>query len=875
MRISMVILSFVFQFFLLSGVSAGDDVAPALPCVLTSGTTGVSVLDNMAPAFPCVLTSGTTALTGSVPAFPLHANDLELKRLAQPNTYFDRVGRRCAILGVESGSFEAWCYPLKLFRNFEFSFFIQSSTEPIRARDIVRYISVTPEAAVLTYTYQSFTVRAIYVTPINEAGAVILLDVETTEPLTIVCSFIPVLQPMWPAGIGGQYSFWDDDLTAYIITESSKRNQGIVGSPAAMGMSYTPAHMLSDAPNQFRIEIEDMGQVWGTYIPIVIAGGKGEREVTTDTYHRLAADPERYYRENVDHYRTLRESTMQVQTPDRDLNVAFEWAKVSFDNLIVSNPDLGTGMVAGLGTSGTGGRPGFGWFFGGDTFINSFSLLSYGAFTAVRDALQFNIKWQREDGKMAHELSQAAAYIDWFNDYPFAYIHGDTSPYFIAACYDYLRWTGDAVFLKQCWPAIKKAYDWCLSTDRDGDGLMDNREAGLGALEYGSLTDIQTDVYLAAVWARAAYAMHAIAGTVGDDAYAQRAREDFEQAGEAFDEKFWDGDPWSAVGLMWELGRPERSAHSLRNMSTSALSTDWGVRSLSIESDLFEPLNYNYGAVWPFLTSFVSTAMYRHQFTLQGFSLLTSTVQHTFNSALGHVNEAFSGYQHIWPMESVPHQGFCTAGIVLPFVRGMLGLEGDACAGILYFKPGFPAHWDTVSVKNCRVGKESLDFIYRRGKTSARWEVTRRTGDPFTMVFGPVFSAGTKVINVTVNGESVPYEVAPSSRAVQPVVEFDLGVSNVLEVSFEPTVELVPPRFYAQVGESNRGIKIVDMIFRKRKLSVTVEGLAGRYYSLRVVNGERVESVSGARYEDGMLHVHIPDRGRRAFTSHEIVIAVK
>lgn len=97
-------------------------------------------------------------------------------------------------------------YPLKILRNFEISFFIGSSTRAIKTRDIVRYVSVSPEATILTYTYQSFTVKAIYITPVYEPGAIILLKVDTEEPLTIVCGFLPVLQPMWPAGIGGQFA---------------------------------------------------------------------------------------------------------------------------------------------------------------------------------------------------------------------------------------------------------------------------------------------------------------------------------------------------------------------------------------------------------------------------------------------------------------------------------------------------------------------------------------------------------------------------------------------------------------------------------------------------------------------------------------------
>ena len=176
----------------------------------------------------------------SIPAFKLEPNDLELHRLAQPGTYFDKVGRKFAVLGYESGSFEAWAYPLKLLRNFELSFFIGSSTESIKGKDIVRYVSATPEATTLTFTYQSFTIKAIYVTPIDEPGAIIFLEVHSTEPLTIVASFLPVMQPMWPAGIGGQYAYWDNATKAYLISEPTRKNHGYIGSPAAVGMSTHP-----------------------------------------------------------------------------------------------------------------------------------------------------------------------------------------------------------------------------------------------------------------------------------------------------------------------------------------------------------------------------------------------------------------------------------------------------------------------------------------------------------------------------------------------------------------------------------------------------------------------------------------------------------
>lgn len=360
------------------------------------------------------------AQEGLVQEFEIKNHDMTLERLALPGTPFDKVGRKFAVLGDESGTFEAWAYPLKILRNFEISFFIGSSTRAVKA------------------------------------------------------------------------------------------------------------------------------------------GGQGERKDILNVYKKL------------------QESTLRIQTPEPELDLAFHWAKVAFDNLIVDNPTLGKGLVAGLGVSGSSGRPGFGWFFGGDAYINSFSFMSYGAHETVRNILAFTQKWQRDDGKMSHELSQAEGYIDWWIDYHYGYIHGDTTPYYITAMYDYMQKSGDIDFIKKSWESLKKAYIWCLSTDANGDALMDNKQAGLGALEYGALTGIETDIYLAAVWVRAAMSMQRMAEAVGDKTLDRTSAQQFKQAKKAFEEKFWDKDsqfyvyafntegkhvqeisPWNAVGLMWELGNPQ------------------------------------------------------------------------------------------------------------------------------------------------------------------------------------------------------------------------------------------------------------------------------------------------------------------------------
>src|SRR3990172_6234895 len=146
---------------------------------------------------------------GYIKKFELKENSIRLSRVAHSTQYFDKIGRKAALLGYEDGTFEMWVWPWKPLRNFELLFFLGSSTTPIKAKDIVRTIDVTPEATTLTFVYESFTVKEI----------------------TIVPGFLPVMQPQWPAGIGGQYSYWDNDVKAYVISEGQQRAIFLCGSP--------------------------------------------------------------------------------------------------------------------------------------------------------------------------------------------------------------------------------------------------------------------------------------------------------------------------------------------------------------------------------------------------------------------------------------------------------------------------------------------------------------------------------------------------------------------------------------------------------------------------------------------------------------------
>jgi len=340
----------------------------------------------------------------SVPRFAILASPIGLRGDVRPRQYVGVVGPRSAWLGVETGEAELWVHPLKLASGFHLDFRVPEYAEPIRGADVARTVEVRPEATTITYTHATFTVRQHVLAPLDEPGLLVLLEVDAWRPLEIVASFRTVLQYAWPGGLGGQYAFWSADERAFVLSESLRRRNALIGSPWATAASSHPAHALPDAPSTFTIPI-DPARAAREMVPIAIVAGTGPREEIAAAYARVLSRAAELYAARRRQAEALREDGLRIDTPEDRLDLALEWAKVNLDEQRVCNPDLGCGLVAGWGPSGEGARPGFGWFFGGDAAINSLAMAATGQWADAAEGLRFFAKYQRADGKILYEVS--------------------------------------------------------------------------------------------------------------------------------------------------------------------------------------------------------------------------------------------------------------------------------------------------------------------------------------------------------------------------------------------------------------------------------------------------------------------------------------
>ena len=851
------------------------------------------------------------AQEGFVKKISVPHNDIKLTRVAQPGQYLDRIGRKAALIGNESGNFELWIWPWKVLRSFDLQFFLGSSTTPVNSESIVKEIEVTPEAAVISYSFESFSVREIIFVPVNSCAAIILLEISTTESLSVVPGFFPVMQPQWPAGIGGQYSYWDEGIKAFVISESQRRGIFLCGSPLGSKMSVPPAHMFADNPLQFRINIspEDAGK---GYIPIVIAGlpVKSNIDSVKNLYNSMLENIPALLRENTDYYHNLRSSTISIETPLDKINKAFEWGKAGLHNLLVENPSLGTGLVAGYGLSGGGGRPGFAWFFGGDAFINSLAMNSLQDFTSVKKALQFTQKWQRQEdfpvrkknadeknndvGKMAHELSQSDGLVDWWNEYHYGYNHADTTPWYLVAMGDYYRSTGDIQFVRESWNSIKQAFRWCISKDSNNDGLMDLKGAGLGVLEFGSLVNIHNDIYTQVLWTQGLKEIIMMSAALGDNKIKAEAELLLEKAVPGLEKLYWMDDSgfysfganqegeqvkeksiYSSSALFFSMLDEKRSESTLKKFNTSEMMTGWGVRNLSNKSELYNPSNYNYGTVWPFTSYMIGTAEYNYKFNLQGYNILCNTLDNLFNYGLGLMPEVLSGDLNTKLSEAYHNQGFSYSGFILPLMRGLFGIRTELPDNKLVFAPKFPPDWKEVSVKNINLGNNKISFTYSKNIDKIEMKILNFGEIKVLLELNPVLSPGIKATSLKVNGREHEFHFNEAGAFSELFTEIYLEETTGIEITFVPVPEiyLLPSR--SSLGSTNKSLIINSQELKGNSLHINTEICSGEEYSLGITNTDKIVSVSGAELKKDKLVFSAGSGRSGSYITREIIVDFK
>ena len=610
-------------------------------------------------------------------------------------------------------------------------------------------------------------------------------------------------------------------------------------------------------------------------------------------YQSLVARTQPLYDANMAYYRELDERTASVVTPDVRLNTAFRWAKVGIDKGFATNPQLGTGLVAGFRTSGDSERPGFAWFFGRDALWTALAITSYGDFAGTRTALDFLTTFQRADGKVPHEISQSAAIVPWFTDYGYPWASADATPLFVIAHADYWRASGDVEYLRKSWPAIVKAHAFTAGTDADRNGLIDNTGVGHGWVEGGALYPPHEEIYMQGVWIEASRAFADMADALGDASGAASARAAAERTRTATEATYWladrgfyafatatprdtpaEAEPGPsrdvrqarlnalqrariidedtvlpAVPLWWRTLDAARAQLQIDHLGSASMATDWGARLLSNQSRLYDPLSYHYGSVWPLFTGWASMGAYQYGRSHVGYQALMANALLTDTGALGYVTELLSGDFNAAFGRSSHHQVWSEAMVITPVIRGLLGWEAGSGGRRVRVAPQLPIHWERVEARSLPAGQARVDMVIARApeRLTMTFRTRGATGAALeALVLAPAVPLDAVIRGVTANGRTQPFKIIPmgDGQQIETTVRTPADETTVV-FTYTDGTDVYQDAAVAELGAASQALRILRSRASASGLELVLEGLVGRAYRLAIRTPRSFAKVPG------------------------------
>lgn len=688
-------------------------------------------------------------------------------------------GRRVLLVGSErDGIREAWAHPLRVLRDFE----ARAGGERLLAEEV----AVTPGAVERRLRAGEAVVRERVVAAPDLAAAVLEWRLEEgPDALGLELSWESDLRLMWPYPpgclgaprwrvegrglvIAGEPA---DDVVVHVLAGpdaswevgDATRERGD-GPPTPPSRSGPPAGPAVRAIGRATLRRGDGVRL------LLAASPRGAETVDAvlaplrrpaDLVHARAAAGARMRRR------------LSVSAPDSSVEEAVEWAKHRLDAFRAEAPGVGRSLVAGYAGSRPDwfhdGRPGYAWFFGRDAVWTALGSLAVGDFDAARDVLRFLGRHQDLSGKVLHECTTSGVVH---------YDAADATPLYLLLAARTFAWTGDRALLKEEWPRILRAYAFCLGTDRDGDGLIENTRVGHGWVEFGRLGGGAVTFYNASIWTAALRELAVTARELGEGALARELEERAGRAAAAIDGTFWDTEAgryalsirpdgtrnlartvMEAVPLLLGVADPARSSGWLAAVAGDDFTAPWGVRMLPRDDPDYDAGGYHAGAVWPLFTGWASWAEYAAARPEPGFRHWMQNVRACLRRERGAWDEVLHGAEER-AAGVCPDQGWSTAMAVAPLVYGLLGVRPDAARHRLEVRPQLPPEWDRLEIRRLRLGDALLCLRYARDGGRHELSLEQEEGAvPVRVILEPAFTG--RLVRAAVDGSAASLAPRP------------------------------------------------------------------------------------------------------------------
>jgi glycogen debranching enzyme len=414
------------------------------------------------------------------------------------------------------------------------------------------------------------------------------------------------------------------------------------------------------------------------------------------------------------------------------------------------------------------GIPWFATVFGRDSIISAFQSLLLNPQLA-KDTLRVLARHQgravndwrdEEPGKILHEYRSGE--MTRSGEVPFSPYYGsvDATPLFLILLSETFNWTADDALVTELLPAALQALDWIENYgDLDGDGFVEyKRRSSRGLTNQGwkdswdanmhrdgsvaappiALVEVQGYVY------EAQYRMSQLLRQFGQSSRADQSKRRASELAKKIEKIFWmptegfyamalDQDKRQLQVISSNPGHllftrtvsKERARMLVHRIMQEDMHSGWGLRTLSRDERVFNPLSYHRGSVWPHDSSLIGHGMALYGFRAEVNSLLSSLYQAALNFRDYRLPELFCGVQRREHDEPVHYPVSCSpqawaSGAFFLLLTSILGIRPSAHRKELNIvNPMLPDFLDELHLRNLQIGKSrvGLDFTRRGDRT--------------------------------------------------------------------------------------------------------------------------------------------------------------
>jgi glycogen debranching enzyme len=354
---------------------------------------------------------------------------------------------------------------------------------------------------------------------------------------------------------------------------------------------------------------------------------------------------------------------------------------------------------------------------------------------------------------------------------PFGRYYGsvDATPLFVVLAGAYWRRTADRATIEKLWPHVERALAWIdTHGDVDGDGFIEYaRRSPRGLVHQGwkdsqdaishadgslvdgpvALCEVQGYVYAGR---RAAAEL---ARVLGHPERAARLERQADALREQFERAFWvdrlgtyalalDGEKRpcevraSNPGhCLWSgIASRDRALRVTTTLLDDCSFSGWGVRTLDVREQRYNPISYHNGSVWPHDNAIIAMGMARYGAKTGASRILSGLFDASHHVDLNRMPELFCGFRMrahegptLYPVACAPQAW--SAGAVFLLLQACLGLDVDATQQRITFDhPLLPDNLHKLAIRDLRVGDARVDLMLEHNAHDVALYVEKRTG---------------------------------------------------------------------------------------------------------------------------------------------------